>query len=180
MLSSSYFSINIANPLVKQTFTATSPYPMISSQTEAAVEAGAQLLGAPDAATRASIVASAITQIIPDSACAVHRFVVVEDEGVWNAIGVAGEEVAGYDGAHRPNEVKTPAAVPTLIGFISRLAVAGRAGAENGADRVIVDDVIVANRGIRSIEDHHSFVQSVLHGEACNCYVVEPWMVETV
>jgi GAF domain-containing protein len=64
---------------------------MMDAQNDAAAEVGASLLSAPDASTRASIVASAIVELIPDSACAVHRFSSIDEEADWNAIGMAGE-----------------------------------------------------------------------------------------
>jgi transcriptional regulator with GAF, ATPase, and Fis domain/biotin carboxyl carrier protein len=64
-------------------------------QNDAAAEVGALLLTAPDASTRASIVASAIVELIPDSACAVHRFVSSEEEAEWSTTGLAGEISAG-------------------------------------------------------------------------------------
>jgi RND family efflux transporter MFP subunit len=59
---------------------------------DAAVEVAALLLSAPDAAARASVIASAIVDLIPDSACAVHR-VVAGDEGdaSWTVIAAAGD-----------------------------------------------------------------------------------------
>jgi multidrug resistance efflux pump/transcriptional regulator with GAF, ATPase, and Fis domain len=54
-------------------------------------EVGALLLAAPDAASRAGIVASLIVEQIPDSACAIHRFTSVDDEGRWTVIGVGGD-----------------------------------------------------------------------------------------
>jgi RND family efflux transporter MFP subunit len=64
---------------------------MISSVYDAASELGASLLVAPDAASRAALVASVITQLIPDSACAVHRVVLSEEGSHWAILAVAGD-----------------------------------------------------------------------------------------
>ncbi|HLY43144.1 MAG TPA: efflux RND transporter periplasmic adaptor subunit [Terracidiphilus sp.] len=62
---------------------------MISRLNDAAVQVGALLLAAPDSATRASLIAAAIVEQIPDCACSVHRFV-ADVEEAWTAIGIAG------------------------------------------------------------------------------------------
>ncbi len=64
---------------------------MISPLSEAAVEVGAFLLAAHDAAVRASIIASAIIEQLPDSACAVHRYAGEKGQAVWSVSGIAGE-----------------------------------------------------------------------------------------
>jgi transcriptional regulator with GAF, ATPase, and Fis domain/multidrug resistance efflux pump len=64
---------------------------MISSVYDAASELGASLLVAPDAASRAALVASLITQLIPDSACAIHRVVLTEKGSHWTILAVAGD-----------------------------------------------------------------------------------------
>lgn len=62
----------------------------MSPLTSAAVEVAASLLTAPDAASRASLVAAAIAEQLPDSACAVHRLALQDDEAEWTCIGVGG------------------------------------------------------------------------------------------
>ena len=58
----------------------------------AAVETAALLLSAPDAAARAAILASAIVDLIPDSACAIYRVVAGDDgDAVWTAIAAVGD-----------------------------------------------------------------------------------------
>ena len=57
----------------------------------ASIEVAALLLAAPDVAARASLLASAIVEQIPDSACAFHRFVAEEVDAAWTAIGGAGD-----------------------------------------------------------------------------------------
>jgi RND family efflux transporter MFP subunit len=64
---------------------------MISSVYDAATELGASLLVAPDVASRAALVTSTITQLIPDSACAVHRVVLTEEGAHWMILAVAGD-----------------------------------------------------------------------------------------
>jgi transcriptional regulator with GAF, ATPase, and Fis domain/multidrug resistance efflux pump len=53
-------------------------------------EVAALLLTAPDSAARAAVIASTVVELLQDSACVVHRFL-AEDDGAWNAIGVAGD-----------------------------------------------------------------------------------------
>ncbi len=60
-------------------------------RSDVAVDVTALLLTAPDSASRAALVASAIVEQIPDSACAVHRFVTTDGDAAWTAIGVAGD-----------------------------------------------------------------------------------------
>ena len=64
---------------------------MISPVNDAAVEVGAQLLAAPDTASRASIIAAVIVAQLPNCACAVHRFFEEREESAWTIIGVAGD-----------------------------------------------------------------------------------------
>jgi RND family efflux transporter MFP subunit len=64
---------------------------MITPFNDAAVEVAASLLAAPDVASRASIVANAIQEQIPDSACALHRLVSGENDWSWTALAVAGD-----------------------------------------------------------------------------------------
>lgn len=65
---------------------------MISPPHELLVEIAAKLLAAPDAASRASIIASSIVEQLSDCACAVHRFALAVDpvDGVWTVVAVAG------------------------------------------------------------------------------------------
>lgn len=49
------------------------------------------LLGTPDSAARAAIIASAITEALPDSACIVHRVRAGSDAMEWAPIGFAGD-----------------------------------------------------------------------------------------
>jgi hypothetical protein len=56
---------------------------MLAPLNDAAAEVGALLLASTDSALRASTIASAIVDLLPDSACVVHRFVVADGEGEW-------------------------------------------------------------------------------------------------
>src|ERR1700722_8814611 len=58
---------------------------------DAVVKVAAQLLAAPDVAARAAIIARAIVEVLPDSACVVHRFVPSAGDAAWISIGLAGE-----------------------------------------------------------------------------------------
>jgi RND family efflux transporter MFP subunit len=61
------------------------------SLNDADVAVATQLLVASDIASRASLVAVAIVERLPDCACAVHRFASEEGEASWTAIGAAGD-----------------------------------------------------------------------------------------
>ncbi len=64
---------------------------MISPVNDAALEVGAQLLAAPDAVMRASVLAAAIVAQLQNCACAVHRFNSEDLENAWTVIGLAGD-----------------------------------------------------------------------------------------
>src|SRR5215831_3106121 len=64
---------------------------MISPVDDAGIDVGAQLLVAPDATTRASIVAAVVIAQVPNCACAVHRFSDEDNESAWTVIGIAGD-----------------------------------------------------------------------------------------
>ncbi len=91
MLISNYFRINTPGFIVKKCFRATAGSLMISPIDETGVQVGALLLAAPDASSRASLVASAVVELLPDCACAVLWLSVAEDEASWTVIGLAGE-----------------------------------------------------------------------------------------
>ncbi len=61
------------------------------SVNEVATEAAAQLLSAFDSASRATVIASAVASLIPDSACIVHLYQPQYDPALWTIAGVAGE-----------------------------------------------------------------------------------------
>lgn len=88
-----------------------------------------------------------------DVVVACSRFVADQD-----AIGTAGHSVAGHHNVHRSYKVKRTAAVTAFIGLIGGLAVASRAGAENGSFLVIVHDPIVEDGGVRSADDQNPFI----------------------
>jgi GAF domain-containing protein len=64
---------------------------MLAPLNDAAAEVGALLLASTDSAVRASTIASVIVDVLPDSACVVHRFVLADGEVEWRAIGAAGD-----------------------------------------------------------------------------------------
>ncbi len=83
-----------------------------SSVNEATVELAAHLLSAADGASRATLIASAITNLLPDSACIVHRYAPEEDGLPWTIPGAAGEvslEVTHHPGSWR---FEIPASFP--------------------------------------------------------------------
>jgi len=73
----------------------------IPSVNETAIETAAQLLTAFDGATRAAVIASAITSLLPDSACLVHRYQ-PENATPWTVVGMMGD-VSLADGQHAGN-----------------------------------------------------------------------------
>ena len=58
---------------------------------ETAIETAAQLLSALDLGSRATVIASAIAGLMPDSACIVHLYQPQNDPSPWTVAGVAGE-----------------------------------------------------------------------------------------
>ena len=61
------------------------------SVNEVAIETAAQLLSAFDSASRATVIASAVASLIPDSACIVHLYQPQNDPAPWTIVGAAGE-----------------------------------------------------------------------------------------
>jgi RND family efflux transporter MFP subunit len=80
---------------------------VIPSVTEVAIETAAQLLSAFDSATRASVIASAVAGLIPDSACIVHLYQPRNDPAPWTIAGLAGE-VSVEDAQHAGNWMFAP------------------------------------------------------------------------
>ncbi|MFZ0305027.1 MAG: GAF domain-containing protein [Terracidiphilus sp.] len=74
----------------------------IPSMDEAAIEVAAQLLSAFDSGSRATVIASAIAGLIPDSACLVHLYQSQNDAASWTTAGIAGE-ISLVDGQHAGN-----------------------------------------------------------------------------
>ncbi len=91
MLISNYFRINTPSSHCQAKFCQTGASPMISSVHDAACELGASLLIAPDVPARAALLASAIAQLIPDSACAIHRVFLNEDGSNWTILALVGD-----------------------------------------------------------------------------------------
>jgi RND family efflux transporter MFP subunit len=69
---------------------------------EAIIEAAAQLLNTFDSASRASVIASTIAGLIPDSACIVHLHRPQNDPASWAIAGIAGE-ISLIDREHAGN-----------------------------------------------------------------------------
>ncbi|HEY3705397.1 MAG TPA: GAF domain-containing protein [Terracidiphilus sp.] len=63
---------------------------MISDIHNAALELSAQVLAAPNTAARAALLAAAVVEQLPDTACVIHRFVPDENGGEWTALAIAG------------------------------------------------------------------------------------------
>src|SRR5580658_1564531 len=64
---------------------------MTPSPNDPVADLATSLLAAPDSPTRATLIASAVVQVIPDSACIVHRIMFDQPPSLWIAIGKAGE-----------------------------------------------------------------------------------------
>jgi len=74
---------------------------MISALNDVAMEAAALLLAEPGASTRASLIATVIVDLLPDSACVVHRFSSADGEAAWTTLGIAGD-ISAQEGALQP------------------------------------------------------------------------------
>jgi hypothetical protein len=55
------------------------------------VEVAALLLVTPESGARGALLASAVVEVIPDSACAVYRFKTEGSEACWRAVATAGD-----------------------------------------------------------------------------------------
>ena len=86
---------------------------MISPLNDAAVEVGALLLAAPDAASRASIIASSVLGQFPNSACAIHRFIHENVENAWTVIGLAGDISPDPESVGSGNRLMAPLVLDT-------------------------------------------------------------------
>jgi transcriptional regulator with GAF, ATPase, and Fis domain len=64
---------------------------LISAIHDAALDLCSQVLAAPDTASRSMLIAAAVVEQIPDSACAIYRYASDDSEGEWTALGLAGD-----------------------------------------------------------------------------------------
>ena len=55
------------------------------------IEIARLLLAAPDIVTRAGLIASAVVEALPESACVIHRYRPNENDSAWTAIAIGGE-----------------------------------------------------------------------------------------
>ena len=55
------------------------------------IELASSLLAATDSAARARSIASAVVQLLPDSACIIHRLSSADGEPVFLPVGIAGD-----------------------------------------------------------------------------------------
>jgi transcriptional regulator with GAF, ATPase, and Fis domain len=55
------------------------------------IEIGRQLLATQDSASRAALIASSVIEMLPESACVIHRYRQEDDESPWTAIAADGE-----------------------------------------------------------------------------------------
>jgi multidrug resistance efflux pump/transcriptional regulator with GAF, ATPase, and Fis domain len=63
----------------------------VTPANETAIEAAVQLLVAADVASRAAVIAAAITSLLPDCACLVHRYLPESESAPWTILAVAGD-----------------------------------------------------------------------------------------
>jgi len=96
------------------------------------------------------------------------------------AVGIAGNQIGGHQRVNGSDEMNGTAAVAALVGLIGGLAVASRAGAEDGAFLVVIDDRIVSDGDVGRADHQDAFVQSILHGEACDGHIVKAGMIKAV
>jgi RND family efflux transporter MFP subunit len=78
-----------------------------AGQTIDPVDVAALLLAAPGSSTRASLLAAAVVEAIPDSACVVYRFDPQSEESAWRVAGFAGE-LSVSQGAPPANDLLAP------------------------------------------------------------------------
>jgi transcriptional regulator with GAF, ATPase, and Fis domain len=91
LLISNHFSIITAKHIVNQSFTGSILHSMISPVNAAAVEVAELLLAVPDTSARAALLSAALVNLLPESACAIHRFALYEEGASWTVIGLAGD-----------------------------------------------------------------------------------------
>lgn len=79
---------------------------------ESAFETAVQLLVAADVASRATVIATAVTSLLPDCACLVHRYLPESEFAPWTILGVAGE-ISIVEAQHDGNWLfETPESFP--------------------------------------------------------------------
>ena len=75
---------------------------------DSAIELAISLLAAVDSAARASLIASAVVDLLPESACIVHRLMSGDDEIAFAAVGMAGEMSLADDVLHAEGRLLAP------------------------------------------------------------------------
>jgi transcriptional regulator with GAF, ATPase, and Fis domain/multidrug resistance efflux pump len=79
---------------------------------ESAIETAVQLLVAPDVASRATVIATVVTSLLPDCACLVHRYLPENEFAPWTILGAAGE-ISIVEAQHAGNWLfETPESFP--------------------------------------------------------------------
>lgn len=63
----------------------------VTPVSESAIETAVQLLVSPDVASRATVIGGAVTSLLPDCACLVHRYLPENELAPWTILGAAGE-----------------------------------------------------------------------------------------
>ena len=102
MIGSSYFRIRPPVALVK-------PDRMImSSSNDAILELSSLLLAASDSSARAGLIAAAVVEIFPESACVIHRYRAEDEEAAWAAIGMAGDVSVEQDSQPSDTRLMAP------------------------------------------------------------------------
>jgi RND family efflux transporter MFP subunit len=80
----------------------------MSSSNTAILELSSLLLAASDSSARAGLIASAVVETFPESACVVHRYRAQDEEAVWVAIGMAGDVSVEQDSLPADTRLMAP------------------------------------------------------------------------
>ena len=80
----------------------------MSSQNDAILELSSSLLAASDSVTRAGLIASAVVEFFPESACVIHRYRVEDEEAAWTAVGMAGDVSVEQDSLPADTRLMAP------------------------------------------------------------------------
>jgi GAF domain-containing protein/multidrug resistance efflux pump len=85
---------------------------MTLSSNDPTVDLSASLLAAPNSSGRANLIAAAVVQLIPDSACLVHRIMFNQAGSPWIAIGKAGDISVRQVSQSSPSRLAAPLLSP--------------------------------------------------------------------
>ena len=80
----------------------------MSSPNDTILELSSLLLSASDSAARAGLIASAVVDIFPESACVIHRYRGDHEEVAWTVIGMAGDVSVDQDSLPSDTRLMAP------------------------------------------------------------------------